>query len=226
MAAAVLAGLLAAGCTAGPGAGAGAPSLTPSEASAAARAAVLRPGELAGYRPAPALGARGARAALARCLGLPGSGVAHAARAFARAGGLEVDRVASQVTVFATARAANGVAEAMGSQAAPSCLEPFARRALVPLARRDGLALQATAAVAPLAVPVTAPAGAFAYRMALSTAGTAGQPPIAVYLDLAGFADGRAVVELETVSAGSLFPARLERRLLAALAARARSRFG
>ena len=69
-------------------------------------------------------------------------------------------------------------------------------------------------------------AGAFAYRMAVGTAATGGQPSIAVYLDLAGFAEGRAVVELETVSAGGLFPARLERRLLAALLARARTRFG
>ena len=222
----LVAGVLAASCTGGRGTVATArPSSSP-RASAAARAVVLQRGELPGYRSAPALGTAGARAALGRCLGLPGGRVADAARPFARAGGLEVDLVVSQVTVFATARAATGFAGAMGSQAAPSCLEPFARRALAPLARRDGLALQATAAVAPLAFPVPAPAGAFAYRMAVGTAATGGQPSIAVYLDLAGFAEGRAVVELETVSAGGLFPARLERRLLAALLARARTRFG
>lgn len=224
MAAAGLAAVAATGCSGR--SSTGLPAAAVSRPAAAARSVGLSAGELPGYRAAHgALPTPRARAALDRCLGLEGDRVALGSTSFTRASGLQAQLVASQVVVDATSRQAARAAATLGSQAAPGCLEPFARKELGPVARRDGLALQASVAVAPLVFPVPAPGGAFAYRMALSTVASSRQTSIPVFVDLAGFVAGRALVELETVSAGALFPADLERRLLAHLVARARSRF-
>lgn len=203
---------------------------SPAVAPAAAHAVLLRAADLPGYRPEPGgptaaatIGAPGFR----RCLDDPplrGTPTA-TSPTYAPTGMLRGVAMSSQVRVLPSAAAARQAVSALDGQQAPFCLESAVRHSVAPAARRLTLTLRRNAQVATLPDPLRSAAPAFADRVAFVAVPPPPGARFPVYVDLLGFARGRALVVLQVVSPQAPSDAAGERRLLRVLYQRARSRF-